>query len=89
LTKEKHAMARPSNDLDDLRGSAPQAGAAASSLLWGYRPRTLLLAAASLAAVSGAAYLFTEHPQHSLPYLPYLLLAACPLMHFFHHGRHH
>lgn len=51
-------------------------------------PRMLGLAALSLAAVSGAAYLFTVHPQHSLPYLPYLLLAACLLMHFFHHGRH-
>jgi hypothetical protein len=54
----------------------------------GLSTRALGLAALSLAAVSGAAYLFTQHPQHSLPYLPYLLLAACPLMHFFHHGRH-
>jgi len=53
------------------------------------RRRTLSLAAISLLAVSAAAYLFTQHPQHSLPYLPYLLLAACPLLHFFHHGRHH
>jgi hypothetical protein len=81
-------MERTSDDLGDLRSSAPQTGAPASSLLWAFRPRTFLLAAASLAAVSGAAYLLTEHPQHSLPYLPYLLLAACPLMHLFHHGRH-
>jgi hypothetical protein len=81
-------MVPASNELDDLHSSASQSGPASSSLLWGFRPRTLLLAAASLAAVSGAAYLLTEHPQHSLPYLPYLLLAACPLMHFFHHGRH-
>ena len=53
-----------------------------------FHPKTLALAAISLAAVSTAAYLFTQHPSHSLPYLPYLLLAACPLMHFFHHGRH-
>ena len=26
---------------------------------------------------------------HALAFLPYLLLAACPLMHFFHHGHHH
>lgn len=51
--------------------------------------RKLVLAAASLIAVTGAAYLLTQHPTHTLPYLPYLLLAACPLMHFFHHGRHH
>jgi hypothetical protein len=54
----------------------------------GIRPKTLLLAAISLAAVSGAAYLLTQHPAHSLPYLPYLLLAACPLLHFFHHRSH-
>lgn len=54
----------------------------------GLSPRAVGLAVLSLAAVSGAAYLLTQHPQHSLPYLPYLLLAACPLMHFFHHGRH-
>lgn len=81
-------MVPASNELDDVRGSARRSGAASPSLLWRFRPRTLVLAAASLAAASGAAYLLTEHPQHSLPYLPYLLLAACPLMHFFHHGRH-
>lgn len=50
--------------------------------------RTLLLAVASLVAVTGAAYLLERHPAHTLAYLPYLLLALCPLMHFFHHGRH-
>lgn len=31
--------------------------------------------------------LFTEHRAHVLGILPYLLLLACPLMHFFmHHG---
>jgi len=31
--------------------------------------------------------LFTEHRAHVLGILPYLLLAACPLMHIFmHHG---
>lgn len=54
----------------------------------GIRPRIIILAAISLMAVSGAAYLLTQHPAHSLPYLPYLLLAACPLLHFFHHRRH-
>jgi hypothetical protein len=54
----------------------------------GLSPRGVGLAGLSLIAVSVAAYLLTQHPQHSLPYLPYLLLAACPLMHFFHHDRH-
>jgi hypothetical protein len=75
--------------VNDARGSARQATLA--SLFFGrrLRPRTLGLAGISLLAVSAAAYLFTQHPQHSLPYLPYLLLAACPLLHFFHHARHH
>ena len=32
-------------------------------------------------------YLLTEHTAHVLGVLPFLLLAACPLMHLFmHHG---
>lgn len=30
-------------------------------------------------------FLITEHRAHVLPFLPFLLLAACPLLHFFHH----
>lgn len=36
-------------------------------------------------------YLWSEHRAHLFGVLPYLLLLACPLMHFFmhgHHGRH-
>lgn len=34
-----------------------------------------------------AYFLLTEHRAHVVPYLPYLLLLACPLMHLFmHHG---
>jgi hypothetical protein len=36
-------------------------------------------------------FLWTEHRAHvflALPYLPWLLLLACPLMHFFMHGGH-
>lgn len=33
-------------------------------------------------------FLFMEHRAHIVPYLPYLLLLACPLMHLFHHGGH-
>ena len=38
-----------------------------------------------------AFFLWTEHRAHVLGALPYLLVLACPLMHFFHHGhgRHH
>ena len=35
----------------------------------------------------GGAYVLTEHWAHALPYLPWLILLACPLMHvFMHHG---
>lgn len=34
----------------------------------------------------GLFLLFPEHRAHVFQVLPWLLLAACPLMHFFHHG---
>ena len=39
-------------------------------------------------AVIGAVLLIAEHRLHLLPYLPWLFLLACPLMHLFHHGGH-
>lgn len=33
-------------------------------------------------------YLLTEHQAHLFGVLPYVLLLACPLMHFFMHGKH-
>lgn len=36
-------------------------------------------------------FLVTEHRAHlalALPYLPWLLLLACPFLHFFMHGGH-
>jgi hypothetical protein len=45
-----------------------------------------------LAFLAIAAFLVvTEHTAHALGILPYLLLLACPLLHFFHggHGRGH
>ena len=35
-----------------------------------------------------AYFLIAEHRPHIVPLLPLLLLAACPLMHLFHHGGH-
>ena len=36
-----------------------------------------------------AYFLLTEHLAHVIGALPFLLLAACPLMHvFMHHGHH-
>ena len=40
------------------------------------------------AAVAGF-FLIAEHRAHVFEYLPFLLLAACPLLHWFHgHGGH-
>ena len=51
-------------------------GGAGRWVFWGF----LLIA---------AYFLITEHGAHVYPYLPFLLLLACPLMHLFHgHGGH-
>ena len=47
-----------------------------------------------LFAIIGGFFIVAEHRAHLIPYLPWLFLAACPLMHvFMHHGhgghRHH
>jgi hypothetical protein len=34
-------------------------------------------------------FLITEHYAHIVPFLPWLLLLACPIMHLFMHGGHH
>ena len=41
--------------------------------------------------VIAAFFLITEHRAHlalAIPYLPWLLVLACPLMHLFMHGGH-
>lgn len=48
------------------------------------------LAVIGFIAVAGY-FLWTEHSAHvalALPYLPWLLLLACPFLHFFMHGSH-
>jgi hypothetical protein len=50
-----------------------------------WRPRVKLVFLAF--AVIGIFLLIAEHRAHVLPWLPWLFLAACPLMHLFmHHG---
>ena len=50
---------------------------------WGKRAQLALVVFALIAGF----FLLAEHRAHVLPYLPWLLLAACPLMHMFmHHG---
>ena len=40
-------------------------------------------------ALIAGYFLLTEHRAHVVQYLPFLLLAACPLLHLFHgHGGH-
>ncbi len=53
------------------------------------RSRLILLAFLAIAGF----FLFTEHRAHLFGALPFLLLLACPLLHFFHgghggHGKH-
>lgn len=36
----------------------------------------------------GGAFVVAEHWTHALPYLPWLLILACPLMHLFMHRGH-
>lgn len=38
--------------------------------------------------VIGAFFLLTEHRAHTFGFLPYLLLLACPFLHFFMHKNH-
>jgi hypothetical protein len=54
-----------------------------------WRSRTGLVFLGFLAIA--AYFLVTEHRAHlalAVPYLPWLLLLACPLMHLFMHGGH-
>jgi len=46
------------------------------------------LALIGFLAIAGF-FLLTEHTAHVFGVLPYLLLLACPLLHFFMHGHHH
>jgi len=40
-------------------------------------------------ALIAGYFLLTEHKAHVVPYLPFLLVLACPLLHMFHgHGGH-
>jgi hypothetical protein len=44
---------------------------------------------ASIVMIGVASYfLLVEHRQHLFQWLPFLLLALCPLMHVFMHGGH-
>lgn len=45
------------------------------------------LALVVFGAIAGF-FLLAEHRAHVLPLLPWVLLAACPLMHVFMHGGH-
>jgi hypothetical protein len=59
----------------------------------GHRPRSWWLSPVDLVTLGflavGGFFLITEHTAHVFGALPWLLLAACPLMHvFMHHGHH-
>ena len=44
--------------------------------------------AAAVVAVVASAYVYLDHQGHAKALLPFLLLAACPLMHVFMHRGH-
>lgn len=44
---------------------------------------------ARLVAAALGIYLLVFHLAHVALVLPYLILLACPLMHFMHRGHHH
>ena len=51
-----------------------------------WRPRVKFVFLAF--ALIGVFFLLGEHRAHVLPWLPWLFLAACPLMHLFMHKGH-
>jgi hypothetical protein len=57
---------------------------AASRNLFSSRAIIVLL---GFLAIAGY-FLVTEHWAHVVPFLPYALVLACPLMHLFMHGGH-
>jgi hypothetical protein len=65
------------------------AGKLAMSIAFGFFHTKLGLTVSLILAALGV-YLLWTHTGHMLAAVPYLLLLACPLMHFFGHGhRHH
>jgi hypothetical protein len=44
--------------------------------------------AVAVFAIIGGFVLIAEHRAHIIPFLPWLVLLACPLMHLFMHGGH-
>jgi carbon starvation protein CstA len=44
---------------------------------------------ASIGLITAVSYfLFMEHRQHLVEYLPFIIILLCPLMHLFMHGGH-
>lgn len=39
--------------------------------------------------VSALYFIFVEHAEHTLRYLPIMIILLCPLMHIFMHKSHH
>ncbi len=46
------------------------------------------IALVGFVAIAGF-FLLTEHTAHVFGVLPYVLVLACPLLHFFMHSKHH
>jgi hypothetical protein len=88
MEKRSMTMNEHSNHLPP----APTAGAQTSLHDEHSKPRSFwntrsTLAVAGFAIIAGFL-LLSEHRAHALGFLPYLLIVACPLLHFFMHGGH-
>ncbi|MBI2799821.1 MAG: DUF2933 domain-containing protein [Gammaproteobacteria bacterium] len=67
------------NNANDESPDEPRTG-------WFFSRGTLVTC---IALTTVGILLLTGHKAHLLGFAPYLLILACPLMHFFMHGRHH
>ncbi len=62
--------------MTELSHEQRQSGGSGRWVFWGF-------------VAVAAFFLITEHRAHVVEFLPFVLLAACPLMHLFHrHGDH-
>jgi hypothetical protein len=48
----------------------------------------LAAVAAGILASPAISYLWTNHKSHIVAILPFLILLLCPILHFFHRGKH-
>lgn len=73
-----------SREHPSLEGMAPGPGPGEAPARLGTRGRVVL----GFFALAAAYFLWTEHRAHVIQFLPWGILALCPLMHLFMHRGH-